>query len=125
MEDCWLLILPLVILFTGVVTMLETPEKIGDQEEDNRGWIFQNLFRMKKGSEYMKGTSLQVDAPPSFILKIYVCLETADNTGSTHSYCLHCFQTILIVLHSLRSLEQLSNILYEIFVGIHSQTLRH
>jgi hypothetical protein len=35
----------------------------------------------------MKGTSLQVDAPPSFILKIYVCLETADNKGSTHSYC--------------------------------------
>ena len=82
MEDCWLLILPLVILFTGVVTMLETPEKIGDQEEDNRGWIFQNLFRMKKGSEYMKGASHQVDAPPSFILKIYVCLETADNKGS-------------------------------------------
>ena len=62
--------------------MLETPEKIGDQEEDNRGWIFQDLFRMKKGSEYMKVAS-QVDAPPSFIFKIYVCLETANNKGST------------------------------------------
>jgi hypothetical protein len=31
----------------------------------------------------MKGASLQVDAPPSFIFKIYVCLETANNKGST------------------------------------------
>jgi hypothetical protein len=37
--ECLYLIFPLVILFTGTVTMLETPEDIMDREEDNRGWI--------------------------------------------------------------------------------------
>ncbi len=64
---CLYLIFPLAILFSGAVTTKETPEDIGDQEEDNRGWNFSRIIHEEKGSEYMKGASHQVDAPPSFI----------------------------------------------------------
>ena len=40
-------------MFTGAVTMLETPVEIGEQEEGNRGWSFKIYSGKKKGSEYM------------------------------------------------------------------------